>query len=279
MRTLRLTLEYDGTDYRGFGIQPGAPTIQGVLETALTAALNHPVRVVGGGRTDSGVHAAGQVVSLHTSAPRPAAVVQRATNARLPRDVYVRAVAEAPAGFDARRSALWRRYRYTLWREPAPNLWWQRFSYHLARPLDLAAMRRASRRLVGRHDFAALATHQARNAPASTVRTVHQARWLVDDAFWHFEVVADAFLRHMVRSMVGTLLLAGRGELAPADVSAILAARDRRRAGPTVPAAGLTLMTIAYPGDDDAGARSGSSRGTALDALARASATAARRAR
>jgi tRNA pseudouridine38-40 synthase len=278
VRTLRLALEYDGTDYRGFGIQPDAPTIQGVLEAALGAALDQPVRVVAGGRTDSGVHAVGQVVSLTTASAMPADVVQRATNARLPPDVYVRAVAEATAGFDARRSARWRRYRYTLWRAAAPNLWWRRYSYHLAAPLDLATMRRASRRLIGRHDFAALATHQAQNAPSSTVRTVYSARWLVDGDFWHFEVVADAFLRHMVRSMVGTLLLAGRRELAPADVSAILASGDRRRAGPTVPAAGLTLMTIAYPGDDDAEARSRSSRGAALSALGGALA-AARRAR
>ena len=246
MRTLRLALEYDGTDYRGFGVQPGVPTIQGVLEAALAAALDHPVRIVGGGRTDSGVHAVGQVVSLRTASPMPTDVVRRATNARLPPDVLVRAVAEAPEGFDARRSARWRHYRYTLWRDAAPNIWWQRYSYHLAGSLDLAAMRRASRRLVGRHDYAAFATHRAQNAPRSTMRTLYRARWVVDGGFWHFDVVADAFLHHMVRSIVGTLLLAGRGELRPADVAAVLRMGDRRRAGPTVPAAGLTLMEIGY---------------------------------
>ncbi len=249
LRTLRLALEYDGTAYRGFGIQPGAPTIQGVLETALAATLGHPVRVVAGGRTDSGVHAVGQVVSLRTSSRLELDAVRRATNARLPSDVRVRAATEAPAGFDARRCALWRAYRYTLWRDAAPNIWWQRYSYHYAGPLDLGAMRRASRRLVGRHDFAAFATHQAQNAPGSTVRRVISARWRAEGAFWHFDVVADAFLRHMVRSMVGTLLLVGRGELTPQGLAAIVAGRDRRRAGPTVPAAGLTLMEIAYPSD------------------------------
>jgi tRNA pseudouridine38-40 synthase len=248
-RTLRLALEYDGTAYRGFGIQPDAPTIQGVLEAALSAALGHPARVVAGGRTDSGVHAVGQVVSLRTTSRLAVDAVRRATNARLPADVLVRAVAEAPAGFDARRSALWRHYRYTLWRDAAPNIWWQRYSYHWAGPLELGAMRRASRRLVGRHDFAAFATHQAQNAPGSTVRQVYAARWRTDGAFWHFDVVADAFLRHMVRSLVGTLLLVGRGELAPREVTAVLRERDRRQAGPTAPAAGLTLMQIAYPGD------------------------------
>jgi tRNA pseudouridine38-40 synthase len=250
MRTLRLALEYDGTAYKGFGVQPAAPTVQGVLETALGATLGHPTRVVVGGRTDSGVHAVGQVVSLRTASRLDTDAVRRATNARLPADVLVRAVAEAPDGFDARRSALWRHYRYTLWRDAAPNIWWQRYSYHLAGPLDLAAMRRASRRLMGRHDFAAFATHQAQNAPGSTVRRVIAARWRTDGGFWHFDVVADAFLRHMVRSMVGTLLLVGRGELAPGDIDSLLRQRDRRRAGPTVPAAGLTLMEIAYPGDD-----------------------------
>lgn len=250
MRTLRLALEYDGTAYRGFGIQPAAPTIQGVLEAALAATLGHPARVVAGGRTDSGVHAVGQVVSLRTTARLDTDAVRRATNARLPADVRVRAVAEAPEEFDARRSALWRRYRYTLWRDAAPNIWWQRYCYHHGGPLDLGAMRRASRRLEGRHDFAAFATHQAQNAPVSTVRRVIAARWRTDGAFWHFDVAADAFLRHMVRSMVGTLLLVGRGDLAPRDVAAVLRERDRRRAGPTVPAAGLTLMEIAYPSDE-----------------------------
>jgi len=116
-------------------------------------------------------------------------------------------------------------------------------------------MRRASRRLIGRHDFAALATHQAQaNWPESTARTVYRASWRQAAGFWHFEVVADAFLRHMVRSMVGTLLLVGRGRLAPAAVSDILVQRDRRLAGPTVPARGLTLIEIAYPTGPGAGA-------------------------
>ncbi len=253
MRTLRLGLEYDGTDYRGFGIQPGAPTIQGVLEAALAATLGHPVRVVAAGRTDSGVHAIGQVVSLRTGSGLAAEAIERATNARLPCDVRVRGVKEAAPDFDARRGALWRRYRYTLWRDATPNIWWRRYCYQCAGPLALPAMRRASRRFVGRHDFAALATHRAQDARVSTVRTVFRARWVVDGAFWHLEVVADAFLRHMVRSMVGTLLQVGRGVLTPSDVGTILRSADRRRAGPTVPAAGLTLMEIGYPGDAASG--------------------------
>jgi tRNA pseudouridine38-40 synthase len=256
VRTLRLLVAYDGTAYRGFGIQPMAPTIQGTLEQALAATLGHQVRVTPGGRTDSGVHAQGQVVSLRTSAVLAADAVRRALNARLPEDILVRAVDEAPSEFDARRSALWRRYRYTLWREAEPNLWWRRYSYHVARPLDLAAMRRASRRLRGRHDFAAFATHQAQaNAGQTTTRTLYTARWRQDGGFWHFDVVADAFLRHMVRSIVGTLLLVGRGDLASTDVGEILEARDRRRAGPTAPAHGLTLMEIAYPSGALAGGK------------------------
>ena len=248
MRTLRLALEYDGTAYRGFGIQPGAPTIQGVLEAALAETLGHPVRVTAGGRTDSGVHALGQVVSLRTTSALGVGAVCRATNARVPNDILVRGVIEAPEGFDARRTALWRHYRYTIWRDAAPNIWWQRYSYHLAAPLDLAAMRRATRRLVGRQDYAAFATHQAQaNHPERTVRTVYRAGWRTRGAFWHFDVVADAFLRHMVRSMVGTVLLVGRDQLTPDEVGAILDHGDRRLAGPTAPAAGLTLMDIGYP--------------------------------
>ncbi len=256
MRTLRLLLAYDGTAYQGFGIQPAAPTIQGVLERALAETLAEPVRVTAGGRTDSGVHAQGQVVSLRTTSRLAVDAVRRATNARLPDDILVRDVAEAPEGFDARRSALWRRYRYTLWREAEPNLWWRRYSYHLAAPLDLPAMRRASRRLLGRHDFAAFATHRSQaSRSASTVRTVYRVAWRRDGGFWHCEVVADAFLRHMVRSIVGTLLMVGRGEIDPPAVSAILRRGDRRLAGPTVPAHGLTLMEIAYPPGPGAGAR------------------------
>jgi tRNA pseudouridine38-40 synthase len=194
------------------------------------------------------VHAIGQVVSVSTTARLEVGAVRRATNARLPADVLVRAVEEAAPGFDARRSAVWRHYRYTIWRDPTPNIWWQRYSYHLAAPLDLAAMRRGARRLLGRHDFAAFATHRAQADPRQgTTRTLYRARWRRDGGFWHFDAVADAFVRHMVRGIVGTLLLVGRGGLAPREVSAILEGRDRRRAGPTVPAAGLTLMAVGYP--------------------------------
>src|SRR4051794_39134081 len=142
VRTLRLLLAYDGTAYQGFGIQPRAPTIQGTLEPALGAALDGPVRVIAGGRTDSGGHAAGQVVSLQTTSRLAPDAIRRATNAGLPEDILVRAVGEAPEGFDARRCASWRRYRYTLWRERDPNLWWRRYTTHWPGPLDLAAMRR-----------------------------------------------------------------------------------------------------------------------------------------
>lgn len=247
MRTLRLVVQYDGTAYRGFGVQPTVPTIQGALEAALAAALDHPVRVTPGGRTDSGVHAVGQVISLQTTSELDVEVIRRATNARLPPDIRVGAAAVALAEFDARRSALWRHYRYTLWRDFEPNIWWRRYSYHVSAPLDLRAMRRACREVVGQHDFAAFATHQGQGAPRNTLRRVYRADWRRDGAFWHFDVIADAFLRHMVRSLVGTLLLVGRGDLEPRAIRHILERRDRRRAGPTAPAAGLTLMFIAYP--------------------------------
>jgi tRNA pseudouridine38-40 synthase len=256
VRTLRLLLEYDGTAYQGWGIQPAVPTIQGAVEATLASILGHPVRVTAGGRTDAGVHAVGQVASLRTPSRLPPETIARAANARLPADIRVRAVAEAPPGFDARRWALWRSYRYTLWRDELPNIWWQRYCYHVPGPLDLGAMRRAARWLLGRHDFAAFATHQAQaNRPQSTTRTVLAARWRCEGAFWHFDIVADAFLRHMVRTIVGTLLLVGRGQLAPAAVGEILRQRDRRRAGPTAPAAGLTLMQIGYAPSRGPGAK------------------------
>jgi tRNA pseudouridine38-40 synthase len=248
VRTLRLALEYDGTDYHGFGIQPVAPTIQGALEAALSAALGHSVRVTAAGRTDAGVHAVGQVVSLRTHSMLDADATRRATNARLPADIRVRSVEEVTERFDARRSAAWRHYRYTIWRDAAPNIWWRRYSYHLPDPLNLPAMRRGTKRLVGRFDYAAFATHRTRSGkPERTTRTVLGARWTRHGAYWDFDIVADAFLRHMVRCIVGTLLLVGRNRITPADVTAILLGADRRGAGPTVPAAGLTLMQVGYP--------------------------------
>lgn len=246
-RTLRLTLAYDGTDFVGFGVQRRGRTVQGELEAALAATLGEAVRVTPGGRTDSGVHARGQVVSFRTTSGLAPEVIQRALNARLPEDMVVLAAEEAPPGFDARRCARRRHYEYrilrTRWRDP----FWRRYAWHVPGDLDEAAMRQASALLVGRHDFGCFATHLAEGPrPRSTERTVEQAEWRREGEHLIFAVSADGFLRHMVRAMVGSLVLVGQGRWTPSDLEAALRSGDRRLGGRTAPPQGLTLVRIDY---------------------------------
>lgn len=246
-RTLRLDLAYEGAGYSGFGLQPGRRTVQGVLESALAELLGEATRVTAAGRTDAGVHARGQVVSFRTGARLPAPAVARALAARLPEDVIAGPSREAEPGFDARRSARRRHYRYAIWRGERPSLCWRRYSLHLPGRLDLAAMEEAAGALVGRHDFASFVGHAARDpAERSTVRTLERATWRRNGDLLRFECSADAFARHMVRNLVGTLLCVGRGRMRPDDLPEIIARRDRRAAGPTAPPHGLTLMRVDY---------------------------------
>jgi tRNA pseudouridine38-40 synthase len=247
-RTVRLDLAYEGTRYDGFGLQPNRLTIQEVLEEALARALGERVRVTAAGRTDAGVHAGGQVVSFTTRGRLAAPELLRAVNAHLPGDVLVHGAAEAPPEFDARRSALRRRYRYLIWSSRLPSLWWRRWSWHLRDRPDLTAMQAAARQLVGTHDFASFLGHRSQEpAGRTTVRTVERAEWWQDGELIGFEITANAFLRHMVRGIVGTSIEVGRGRLKPAQFGAILAARDRRTAGPNAPPHGLILTGVEYP--------------------------------
>ena len=240
-------LAYEGAGFSGFALQPGRRTVQGVVESALGGILGHSVRVTPAGRTDAGVHARGQVVSFETSARLPAAAISRAVASRLPDDLIAGPSEEAPAGFDARRNARRRHYRYSIWRGERPSLCWRRYSLHLPIPLDLEAMNAAAGALVGRHDFASFVGHASQEEPgASTVRILERARWTTEGERLHFECSGDAFARHMVRNIVGTLLWAGQGRIRADEVARVLDARDRRAAGPTAPAHGLTLMNVDY---------------------------------
>ena len=250
MRVLRIDLEYDGTDFRGFAPQLGARTVGGELDAVLSRVLGEAVRVMPGARTDSGVHACGQVVSFRTESSTPQVQVKKALNALLGNDVWVRDVAEAAPTFDARRSACSRRYRYRIRNSPERNVWERRWSVQIDGNLDVDAMNEACQPLIGEHDFAAFRTHRSQDDPErSTVRRVISTEWQRDPnepAGIRFEIEADAFLRHMVRAIVGSSILVGQGKLPTTAVGEMLTAGVRAAAGPTAPAHGLTLLVIKY---------------------------------
>ncbi len=247
-RTLRLDLAYEGTHYHGFGKQPNRLTVQEVLEEALARSLGERVRVIPAGRTDTGVHADGQVVSFTTRGRLAPEELARAVNAHLPQDVLVHGVAEMPPEFDARRSAIRRHYRYLIWQQRLPSLWWRRWAWHQTADLDISAMQAAADQLVGTHDFGSFAGGRSQEPLGrSTIRAVTRAGWWQDGNLIGFEITANAFLRHMVRGIVGTLTEVGRGRMDPADFGSIFQAADRRKGGPNAPPHGLTLIRVDYP--------------------------------
>ena len=252
MRIVRLTVEYDGTDYHGWQRQPNGLSVQQVLEEAVARMIGpaagpegKPVAVVAAGRTDAGVHAAGQVCHLRTTSQVPLRAFVLGLNALLPPDVAVKDAAEAAPDFHARRSARGKRYRYTLHESPVRSPLHARTTWWVRGPLDRAAMRAAALPLLGEHDFSAF-RGQGCEAKTSVriVRAIDLAEPEPGLLVW--ELRATAFLKHMVRNVIGTLVEAGRGKIAPTAVPGILESRDRRRAGPTAPPQGLCLMEVEY---------------------------------
>jgi tRNA pseudouridine38-40 synthase len=236
-------VEYDGTDYLGFQVQAEGLTVQGEIERALAAVTQEEIRVIGAGRTDAGVHAQGQVVTFSTVWRHPVEELQRALNAVLRADIAVRELRPVAKGFHPRFDAASREYRYTIFNQPLRSPLARRFAYHFPHPLNVAVMNEAASILVGHHDFASFG-----QAPQgdNTVREVYRAQWTPAEPFIYFDVVANAFLYRMVRSLVGTLLLVGTGELSPAGFEEVLRSADRDRAGQAVPAHGLCLMKVNY---------------------------------
>ncbi len=245
MRTLRLTLEYDGTDFEGWQVQQDARTVQGALADAVAEITGERVVPTGSGRTDAGVHAEAQVASMRIESGLEPDTLRRALNAVLPRDVAVTGLEEAPDGFHALRDARGKHYRYAVWnaRERSPLR--DRTHLFVATPLDVSAMRRGAAHLVGTHDFASF--QAAKSDARTTIRTL-TALDLEGAAGREirFEVRGEGFLRHMVRIAVGTLLEIGRGRRVPDDLPGVLEARSRAAAGATAPAHGLTLVAVDY---------------------------------
>lgn len=246
-RTLKLTLQYDGTDYVGWQRQAAGTSIQGLLEEALLPIEKAPVTVHGAGRTDAGVHALGQVCSFTLTAAIEPAILVRALNAVLPPDVRVTDAEVMPAGFHARFSSTGKVYDYRIVHTRVVSPFARRYVWHVVFRLDVAAMKAAAALLVGEHDFAAFQASGAKLA--STVRTVRRIDWSGEGSSEHplvMQVEGDGFLRHMVRNMAGTLVDIGAGRWAPDAMAGILASRQRVRAGATAPAAGLFLRQVRY---------------------------------
>ncbi len=245
-RNLRLDLEYDGTAYAGWQVQPGQPTIEAALVAALSRLFNHPVGVTASGRTDAGVHARQQVVNVFTTSRIRPDQVLRGGNTLLPDDVAITRVQEVAPDWNARRSATRRSYRYQLLTGPAPHPLTRNMWYHYRRgALDVAAMQAATQVFVGTYDFSAF---RCLNCDArNPVRRVFACELAQDGEMLVLEIAAWAFLRHMVRIIMGTLIEVGEGKLTPEKVRGILAGRDRQAAGPTAPACGLILWEVQYP--------------------------------
>lgn len=241
---LALGLEYDGAVFHGWQTQPGGRTLQDALEAALTQVAAHPVATVCAGRTDAGVHATAQVVHFDTFSQRPLTAWVRGVNAHLPAAMAVRWAAVVPDDFHARFSARSRTYQYWLLVDPVrPALLSQRVGW-VFRPLDLEAMQAAALLLEGTHDFSAFRAAECQ--AASPVRNLHSCLVERRGRFVRFQFRANAFLHHMVRNLVGSLIYVGLGRRSPEWIGEVLAARERSRAAPTFAAAGLYLSGVEY---------------------------------
>ena len=245
MRNIKLVLEYDGTNYHGWQIQPNLPTIQGTVEDALTKLTKSPVQIIGAGRTDSGVHAEGQVANFHTDVQMPIAAFQKGLNAMLPRDIVVCEAVEVPANFHARFSATSRRYRYTILNRAYPTALSRHRSYFYPAAIDVSQMDALCQSLVGRRDFASF--QKAGSDRLDAVCEVYEARCWKTNEHVYVEIEADAFLRGMVRAIVGTVLKYQQCDDAAVQLRRIVEAKDRGTAGPAVPAYGLSLIHVTYP--------------------------------
>ena len=254
----KLTVAYDGTSFNGWQIQPGLPTIQGILADSLHRITGEAVLPQGSGRTDTGVHALGQVASITLNSPIPALNLQRALNNRLPGCVRILSIEAAPPDFHARHSARRKTYEYRIAPQPLclPTL--APFVWNCIWPLDLTAMQQAAEHVIGQHDFSSFAasdpdlnsrTEDARSSATgkSSIRSIFASSWTREDnGLLIYRVTGSGFLHHMVRNLVGTFVDIGRGRTSAEAVPAILRARSRTAAGPTAPPQGLFLLEVEY---------------------------------
>jgi tRNA pseudouridine38-40 synthase len=250
MRNLKLILSYDGSDFAGWQVQPDAVTVQGTLATAIGRISGEKVLPQGSGRTDAGVHALAQVVTFVTESSVPTANFVKALNDVLPVSVRVLEVEEAAADFHARKSARAKTYRYRIYRAAICPPFLARYAWHYPYPLDERAMVRAAGLVEGEHDFTSFAAvdpeRVQEGVPVSNVRGIFSSSWERQGDEFVYTVKGSGFLHHMVRNLVGTFILVGKGTLRAEDITRILEARNRSAAGATAPASGLYLVGVEY---------------------------------
>lgn len=252
MRNLKLILSYDGAEFSGWQVQPDTSTVQGTLASAIGRVTGEKVLPQGSGRTDAGVHALAQVVTFVTESSVPTENFLKALNDVLPASVRVIAVTEMPPEFHARHSAKAKTYRYRIYRPAICSPFLARYVWHYPYPLDEGAMAEASGLVVGEKDFTSFAAvdpeRGREGGPVSNVRTIFSSSWKREGEEFVYTVRGSGFLHHMVRNLVGTFILVGRGTLTTKDVTRIVEARSRSAAGATAPGGGLYLVSVEYRG-------------------------------
>jgi tRNA pseudouridine38-40 synthase len=243
MRNIKLVIEYDGTNYHGWQVQPNGLTVQEVLQEKIATMTRHRVHLAASGRTDAGVHALGQVANFQTSASIPLEGFLYGLNSLLPPDIVIKSIAEVPPNFHSQSGAKRKTYRYQIFNYKTPSALYRHYSWYIPHPLNREAMQAAARFLLGRKDFSSF--QGADPAPTSSVREIFTAEWSLE-TFLTFTIEGDGFLKHMVRNVVGTLVEVGKGRCSPEEFGKVIEARDRRRAGMTAPSRGLYLVTVVY---------------------------------
>jgi tRNA pseudouridine38-40 synthase len=247
MRRIRITLAYDGTDYHGWQVQPGLPTIQGTVESVLSEIEGQPVQVAGSGRTDAGVHALAQVAAFPIASPIPLYNLRKAMNRWLPPAIRVLTAEEAAPEFHPRHEAVSKTYEYRIWRGEICSPFERRYLHHYPYPMDVEALLRAAPVFEGVHDFSAFAASGERDQLGSSkVRTIFSSRAELEGDRLTYRVRGSGFLKHMVRNMAGTLREVGKGNLDAEGVRALLAPGAAVKGGPTAPACGLFLVEVEY---------------------------------
>ena len=245
MRTIKLTIEYDGTNYRGWQIQPKEQTIQGMIEGKLALLMGETIHLIGSGRTDAGVHAFSQIAHFKTQSQMDVRSIQRALNSLLSPDIVIKRVEEVEEGFHARRQSKSKVYEYRILNQDLRSAFHRGYVWHIPQKLNLIEMEEATKWLIGEHDFSSF--RSVGTPTRTTVRRVMRAEWKKGrKGLIYFEIEANGFLKQMVRAIVGTLVEVGKGKISSEEFQRVLDFKDRKKAGPTAPARGLFLREVKY---------------------------------